>query len=119
MNEIVKQSVIECVDHWKRDMVEPLKNGRTIIKHRDTIIKSNRSTILMKNGWLVWKDNPVEKVKCYAEHCSLCVVLKNVCSDCPLEHCGGVGVWAEFERNPCLETANGMVNKLESLLPKE
>lgn len=108
---ITKNAVIECIDHWKKDMIEPLKAGRKIDDHWSYSLE--------------WTDTR-EEVKCYTEDCPLCdLYFHNYdeddgnCVGCPMGNCSYGSVWLAFRKNPCLETANGVVNKLESLLEKE
>lgn len=103
MTQVIIKAIKDSIKHWEDDIVKPLKEGRKI-KHGST---------------LIWQDTQ-EPIPCFTSHCPLCHAVGFGCSLCPLVHCGLPGYpWYTFIHNPRLKTAQAMVDKLKSLLPKE
>jgi hypothetical protein len=102
MMEYVKKPVEDSIRHWQVDIVEPLQAGRTIDKE---------SCI-----YLTWTDTE-EMVKCYDEDCALCQEYNSTCKKCYFTFYYGnpcySSIWNAFTSNPCLETAQAMLEALK------
>ncbi len=100
----MNKACLASAEHWRRDILEPLKSGKEII--------------YVEEEGLCWDDTK-EDVPCYDDNCPMCKEYLD-CDSCPLKisftYCGHEGSpWTEFLDNPCIETAQNMVDILERL----
>lgn len=112
LSKIDVRLVEESIKHWKRDVRAKLKKD----------IATQESLFA-----LLWADNK-KLVECYSESCPLCKIYyrdfePEPCIACPYHKKYGIsctyidgGHWKIFRKNPCLETCNGMIKALESIL---
>ena len=102
------KAIEQSIKHWEDGIVNPLKEGRSIIR----IDKRPR-----------WEDTE-KLVPCFGKNCPLCALYNNnavlsPCYDCPLESCGNDSTWIKFIDNPNLKTAQAMVYELKGTLIME
>ena len=107
MTKKVIKAIKASIEHWEWDIVKPLKEGDTIIKMDGHHWSATGLRVKIGHG-----------------DCALCILYEDQewgydCDKCPLHHCGSGSAYSEFAYNPCLKTAQAMVRKLKSLLPKE
>ena len=101
------QAIKDSIKHWEEDILNPLRKGRKILIINPDHLKS-----------YYWGDTG-ESVKMGSWCCPLCKLFSSDCKYCPLESCVLKGdAYVVFLDNPCFETAQGMVDKLDSLLPE-
>jgi len=105
--EIEIEAIKKSIEHWENDIVNPLREGRTLIKNGTEIR---------------WVDT-MELVPCYGTDCELCKKYGD-CSICPLRLFIGVNCmevsspWMNFFLKPNLENALNMVKALKDTLIK-
>lgn len=110
----------ESIEHWIKDMVEMFKKGFVVAKN------SNGAS---EWKYYVWGFFPksADFVKCYSPdcalcsdafekgtskiNCQLCLYTKFYDFDCDDEE----GHWSKFMDDPCLETAQAMVDALKAI----
>lgn len=125
MNQETIQAIKDSIEHWEKDIVKPLKECLEIFSKIDR--EKNRYRLYWKHMFRTFFDR---KVKCYAPDCQLCKIFKcgedsyNTPLECPLQKVDECclnreSVYYNFIDNPCLETAEAMIEALESLLPEE
>jgi hypothetical protein len=109
------QAIKDSIVHWEQDILKPLKDGRSVIRK-----------ILGQSFWSKTKTfNEFNIVKYRSEDCPLCnIFIHNYhCGDCPLKEISccmdDESSYRQFVDNPCIETAEAMIETLKSLLPKE
>jgi hypothetical protein len=112
------KAIEDSIEHWENDIVNPLKEGKSIMCIDDI---------------LYWKDTE-GPVPCYNADCPLCALYFTGLStcfesyslsspfclyDCPLESCGSDSTWMKFHDNPNLKTAQEVVYELKGTLIME
>lgn len=90
------KAIEKSIKHWEDDIVNPLKEGRNIIKRPLRL--------------LCWEDT--------GKPVPLCT-LHIDCNNCPLKSCDEESAWYEFVMKPNLETAQAMVYELKGTLIME
>lgn len=94
------KAIEASIEHWEKDMIAKFKEGRRVVGGR-------------------WDDG--SEFKDGAKYCPLCIAYR-YCSKCPYflyygRLCDSLGeVWGLWRRNPCLETAQDVVNALKKML---
>ncbi len=103
MNTLAKLSA----EHWIKDVLEPLKAGLSVINSHDILLFSNSKELMIG-------EEDCELCKKYINHQD-----NHPCEFCPLRAEGGQcrydyndNLYGAFFQNPCLETAQAMVDKL-------
>ena len=110
MNNVL-ELIEESIQHWEKDILEPLLQGRKII-------------FTYNLDSLVWEDDNT-LVPCCSGSCPLCQAYMDSdfsCDKCPYKIqygnvCGKKGEsWYQFYLTPNIETAKAMIEKLKYLL---
>lgn len=124
MNQETIQAIKDSIEHWEINVLKPSKSGKQFKKTLtgglddgkwidETIVKScDRFFPLCE-----WHNNN------YIYSARELVTIHH-CTGCPLHDSGnGCDSYSEnpyrkFEQNPCIETAQAMIDTLKSLLPE-